>query len=115
VYVVNPDPGMRDELLAVLGELNCDVRSYPSGEEFLSNLRSGDLGCLVMDLHLPGLSGFDLLQQLEKRRPRLPAIVLTGQGSVRSAVRAMQSGADAFIERPYVRRVLLNTIRRLIG
>jgi len=113
--VVDPDPRTRDELLVVLGKLDCNVRSYPSGEEFLSDFRSGDLGCLVMDLGLPGLSGFDLLQRLEERQPRLPTIVLSGRGSVRSAVRAMQSGADAFIERPYVRRVLLKTIRDLIN
>jgi FixJ family two-component response regulator len=113
VYVVDPDPAMREELRALFGRGGCAVRTYSSAEGFLSDFSEDGAGCLVTQHWLPGLSGLDLVRRLNETD--LPTVFLTGRGDVRAAVDAMRAGAAACLETPYVPRVLLNQVRRLLG
>jgi two-component system CheB/CheR fusion protein len=97
---------MRD----LLAEDGRTVEVYASAEAFLDAYRPGADGCLVVDAMMPGMSGFALLQRLKDEGHRLPAIMITGNGDVHMAVRAMQAGALDFIEKPVGQKELLASI-----
>jgi FixJ family two-component response regulator len=114
VYLVNPDPGERERLCAMLGQLDCTVLMFGSCAAFLSTYESGGAGCLVVDLPRAELNGFELVKRLRGEEFRLPVIVVAERGDVATAVRAMRAGAATFIEKPFVRGALLREVRRLL-
>ena len=100
IFVVDDDDNIRAMLRAVLEENGHVVEDYPGGEAFLTDFHPDQEGCLVVDAAMPGMSGLDVLQQLNAAGHRLPAIVVTGHGDVAMAVGAMKAGAVDFIEKP---------------
>jgi len=97
-----------------LGEtLGLAVETYPSAEAFLKEFHNQP-GCLVTDIHLAGMSGLELQQELLKRNATMPIIVITGQAQVPMAVRAMQNQAVDFLEKPFDVAVLGERIRQAI-
>ncbi len=100
VYVVDDDDGVRGALRSVLEADGHAVEDYGSGESFLAAFRPGGEGCLLVDAHLPGMSGLELLQHLRAAGSRLPAIMITGGGDISMAVEAMKAGAADFVEKP---------------
>jgi len=110
VYVVEDDPGMCDCLRDLLASVAIPVETYASAEEFLERENGSHAGCLVTDVCLPGMSGFDLQRALARQSIRLPVIMITGYGDVRTAVRAMKAGAVDFIEKPFSGQLLLDSI-----
>lgn len=98
-----------------LGEtLGLRVVTYSSAEAFLREFQNQP-GCLVTDIHLAGMSGLDLQQELLKRNATLPIIIITGQAQVPMAVRAMQNQAVDFLEKPFDVSVLGERIRQAIA
>ncbi|TMA43681.1 MAG: response regulator transcription factor [Deltaproteobacteria bacterium] len=110
VYVVEDDPGVCDCLRHLLGSVNIPVETYARAEHFLETQNGGRAGCVVADVCLPGMSGFDLQRALARRSIRLPIIMITGYGDVPAAVRAMKAGAIDFIEKPFSGQLLLDSI-----
>jgi FixJ family two-component response regulator len=110
VYVVEDDPGMCDCLHDLLASVAIPAETYANAEEFLESENGSRAGCLVTDVCLPGMSGFDLQRALARRSIRLPIIMITGYGDVRTAVRAMKAGAVDFIEKPFSGQLLLDSI-----
>lgn len=100
VYVVDDDDAVRDSLSRFLRIAGLEPRAFGSAAEFLDALPSLVPGCVVLDIHMPGLSGLDALQILHDRGSPLSVIMLTGSGDVAMAVRAMKNGAVEFIEKP---------------
>lgn len=101
-------------MLRKLGEtLGIPVATYPSAEAFLHDFRNQP-GCLVTDIHLGGMSGLELQQELLKRNATLPIIVITGKAQVPMAVRAMQNHAVDFLEKPFNITSLGERIRQSI-
>ena len=76
------------------------------GSRISSPVRPIARGCLVTDLQMPGLSGQDLLDVLSARQAKLPAIMISGHGNIPAVVRAMESGAVGFLEKPFSMDVL---------
>ena len=91
VFVVDDDPAARHSVA---------VECYDSAERFLEGFDRARLGCVVTDLRMTGMSGLDLLEELRKEKVPIPAIFITAYGNVPTAVRAMQSGAVVFLEKP---------------
>src|SRR2546427_5369953 len=110
VYVVEDDPEMRQSVCHVLASVSVPVETYADAEEFLEGEDGGRAGCLVTDVCLPGMSGFDLQRALARLQVQLPIIMITGYGDVRTAVRAMKAGAVDFIEKPFSGQLLLDRI-----
>ena len=111
-YVVDDEPQIRlsiRELLMGHGQI---VEDFDSAEAFLDAYRPGGAGCLLVDAHLPGMSGIGLLAHLRARGDRMPVILITGDGDVGLAVEAMRAGACEFIEKPVGRAELLASIDR---
>jgi FixJ family two-component response regulator len=115
VYVVDDDPAMRSSLRWLIESVGLAVRTCASAQEFLRTYRSGDPGCLVLDVRMPGMSGLDLQQELAQRRIDLPILIITGYAEVPLAVRAMKAGAFDFIEKPFSDQTLLDRIRAAVS
>jgi two-component system, chemotaxis family, CheB/CheR fusion protein len=113
-FVVDDDGAVRDAIRDVLREDGYAVEVYASAEAFLDAYRPRREGCLLVDAVMPGMGGFELLQRLKDRGLRLPAIMITGNGDVHMAVRAMQAGAVDFIEKPIGEGELLLSIERAL-
>lgn len=110
IYIVDDDDAVRaslHSLLSVRGDLV--IRSYRSGDAFLEEAQDLDPGVLLLDFHMPGASGLDVLQAIADRGS-FAAIILTGQGNVGLAVQAMKAGALDFIEKPYEADQLMQVI-----
>jgi len=92
---------MRDSLSLMLGLLGFRTVSFESAEAFLDTYRDEWTGCVVADLRLPGMSGLELQADLRVRGKKLPFVIITGHGDVKSARAAFQSEAVDFIEKPF--------------
>lgn len=112
VSVIDDDPHLRATLREVLEQAGRAVAVYDSAEAFQATYRPGGEGCVLVDVHLPGISGVDLLGALRAGGDGVPLILITGSGGIGLAVEAMRMGACDFIEKPVGRDALLASIDR---
>src|ERR1700751_2202303 len=110
VYIVDDDEAVRDSLSVLLESRNYAVKSFGSAPEFLTAAPSLPLGCLIVDIRMPGMDGLELQQRLIERALDFPLIVITGHGDVPLAVRAMKAGAIDFIEKPFASEAILDSL-----
>lgn len=101
IYIIDDDEELRISLHRLLS-LRSDllIRSFASGDAFLAQSAELDPGVLLLDMNMPGSSGLDVLRAI-KDQPRYLAIILTGQGNIEVATKAMKAGAFDFLEKPY--------------
>jgi two-component system CheB/CheR fusion protein len=110
VFVVEDDNGIRAGIRGVLEAAGHVVEDYADGEAFLEAYRPGSDSCLLLDAHLPGMSGFDLMRRITDQGHPVPAIMITGSSDVRTVVQAMKAGVCDFIEKPVRRTELLASV-----
>ena len=110
IYIVDDDPAIRRSLERLLDAVGFRVASYATPKAFLAVARDLPIGCALLDLRMPEMDGFEVQAQLLLINPYLPVIVMTAQGDVQTAVRAMKAGAADFIEKPYSDDALLAAI-----
>ena len=110
VFIVDDDQAVRDSLSFVLEAAGYEVRAFGSGRELLERIDEASAGCLLLDLRLAGMSGFDLKHQLADRGFRLPIIMITGHGDVDAAVQAFKCGMIDFLEKPFSNQMLMQRI-----
>jgi len=110
VYVVDDDEALRDSVRWLLESTGYRIAAYPSAERFLTAYKPGCAACLVLDVRMPGLTGLELQQELNRRGETLPIIFITGHGTVPMAVSAVKSGAFHFLEKPFKDAQLLALI-----
>ena len=115
VYVVDDDAAIRRSLERLLDAAGFRVISYDTPLAFLDAALGLEPGCVLLDIKMPGMDGLEVQAQLLKENVPLPVIVMTGQGDVQSAVRAMKAGAVDFLEKPYSDELLLNAIEAALG
>jgi len=110
VYVVDDDRDVRRSLSYMLAA--SDTRSHPfgSGADFLDAVPDLAPGCILLDLRMPAMDGFQVMAELGRRDLDWPIIVMTGHGEVPVAVRAMKQGAVDFIEKPFSEEALLGCL-----
>jgi two-component system, LuxR family, response regulator FixJ len=111
VHIIDDDDALRESLAFLLGTARIEVQSHASAAAFLDQLQDLNLGCIITDVRMPGLSGIDLLRRLKERKIGVPVIVITGHGDVPLAVEAMKYGAVDFLEKPFDDEVLLATVQ----
>jgi FixJ family two-component response regulator len=114
IHVVDDDSSMRTALLLLLGEAGFEARGYSSTGEFLLQPLPDRPGCLLLDLRLPGPSGLELQEALQRQNIMLPIVFLTGHADVSSSVRAMKAGAVDFLTKPVKRDILLDAVHRAL-
>lgn len=112
VFVVDDHSGMRKSLCYLIEAAGLAVETYATARDFLDNHDPARRGCLVLDMRMPGMTGLDLLDELATRGDVRPAIMITGFGSVPTAVRAMKAGAIDFLEKPFDDDELLERIHQ---
>jgi FixJ family two-component response regulator len=112
VYVVDDDDAIRDSLRWLLESTGYRVSAYPTAERFLGAYKAGLAACLVLDVRMPGVSGLELQQELNRRGEDLPIIFITGHGDVPMAVDALKNGAFHFLEKPFADEQLLALIEQ---
>lgn len=111
VFVVDDDQAMRESLEFLLGTVGLEVRSFASAADFLASYDPAQPGCLLTDVRMPGIGGFALHEELDRRGIGLPVIMMTAYADVPMAVRAMQAGAIDFIEKPFNDQDLLDRLQ----
>src|ERR1041385_5744311 len=92
VFVVDDDADLRESLGWLLESAGLRVKSYSTAQEFLTDYKSEEAGCLLLDVRMPGLSGLDLQEELRRRGVPPPIIIMTGHARVPMAVRALNGG-----------------------
>ena len=91
-----------------------DVREFDSCRDFLDGMGAPTIGCLVLDIHMPDMSGFDLMQQLREDGAPIPTILVTGRTDASIRARATELGAVALLEKPVEYSDLLVAIERAL-
>lgn len=113
IHVVDDDFAVRDSLRVLLESSGFVAQTHDSGKAFLATAPTL-CGCVLIDVRMPELDGLQLQQRLGERGIRLPVIVMTGQGDIPVAVRAMKAGAVDFLEKPFHDEQLLSAVRRAL-
>jgi two-component system, LuxR family, response regulator FixJ len=115
VYVVDDDRDVRRSLSFMLGAAEIKSHPYGSGADFLEAVPDLEPGCVLLDLRMPHMDGFHVMEALATRKVDWPVIVMTGHGEVPTAVRAMKLGAIDFIEKPFSEQALLTCFGQAFG
>jgi two-component system response regulator FixJ len=112
-YVIDDDEAVRASLRALLAARDDRiVVCFASGDAFLNDIDQREPGVVLLDLHMPGMSGMDVLTEMAAWPDRFATVMVTGQGDVPRAVQAMQMGAIDFLEKPYDHQALFNSVDR---
>ena len=115
IFVVDDDRHARDALRSLLAAAGYQVETYTDAKAFLGAYRPDVRGCLVTDVRMPGMNGFELVARLAAVGSGLPTIVITGQGDIAMAVQAIKAGAVDFIEKPTNPDMLLASVKRALS
>ena len=115
VYIVDDDKLARESLEWLIDSVGLPVNTFESGQAFLDSYNKDLIGCLVLDVRMPDISGLDLHAKLRDKGCTLPVIIMTGHADVEMAVRAMKAGVYDFIEKPYNDSLMLERIQSAIA
>ena len=114
VYLVDGDAAVRDSLESLLSLHGFSVEACSSATELLDGPAPSAKACLVTEVHLPDMSGLELLRRLRDRGLELPVIFIATHSDVPTAVQAIRSGAVDFLEKPFLDQALLQRVRELL-
>ena len=110
VAVVDDEEPVRRALERLLKSAGIETEAFASGDALLANLERRRPDCVVLDLHMPAMSGFEVQRFLTAREPRIPVVVLTGQDTAESQERALAGGAAAYLRKPVDGDALLDAV-----
>jgi FixJ family two-component response regulator len=114
VHIIDDDASMREALEALFRCIGLPTRSYGSARQFLEAQRDDRVGCLVVDVRLPGMSGLDFQEQLSVLGIKLPIVLMTGHGDIPMSVQAMKAGAIDFLPKPFRDQDMLDAVAAAI-
>jgi FixJ family two-component response regulator len=114
VYVIDDDAGIRDSLALLFRSVGLRAELFHSANELLQSKLPPIPSCLVLDVRLPGLSGFELHAELTKANIHIPIIFITAHGDIPMSVRAMKAGAVDFITKPFRDQDMLDAVTAAI-
>jgi len=110
VAIVDDEEGIRKALSRLLRASGLDAESYANGQEFLDAAAEHRPDCVVLDLHMPGMSGLQVLRKLKAAGQRLSIVVITAHDEPETRERCIDAGACAYLRKPLEDRLLLNAI-----
>lgn len=114
VFLVDDNEAVRDALSLSLQLDGFSVVTYASGPDFLAAYRGDRPGCLLIDLHMPTMTGLEVQQELIKRNIQMPVIFMTGYGTEQEARAALEAGAADFLDKPIPRPMLYERIHHAL-
>lgn len=110
VVVVEDDDGLRAAIVRMLNACGWRGRGFSAGEQFLASSASKNFDCLILDIYLPGMSGFDLFDAVKIRKPDTKAILITAQDDVQISNRVTSAGAT-YLHKPFSGEALAEAVR----
>ena len=114
ICIVDDDASVADSLQALLETFGFKVQSYGSGSEFLADERHRAAGCLLIDHHMPGTNGLDVVDNLRKRGIELPTILISGRLDASTRERATRLGVRELLDKPVPASRLIQAIRAIL-
>ena len=114
VFVVDDDASILKSLSRLLRSAGYMAETFASAEEFLGREHFNGIGCLLLDVRMPGLSGMDLQDELSRADYSMPIIFITGHGNIPMSVQAMKKGAVDFLTKPFDDEQLLEAVKKAI-
>ncbi len=113
--VVDDDADVRVALTRLVSSAGFAVETYASGAEFLRSIEDHEPDCVVLDLQMPEMSGFEVQGALSKDHAAVPVVVITGHDTPESRARALDLGAKSYLRKPVDDEALLGAIRTAVG
>jgi FixJ family two-component response regulator len=114
IFVIDDDASIRKSLSRLLRTWAFKVETYESAEQFLNRAPYQGIGCILLDIRMPGLSGMELHDELIRIGYPLPIIFISGHGNIPISVQAMKKGAVDFLPKPFGDQELLAAVKRAI-
>lgn len=114
VFVIDDDPNVRASIQGLLKSAGLRCECFETAEQFLEKEPSDSPGCLILDVSLPGISGLDFQEKMQKAGRHIPIIFITGHGDIPMTVRAMKSGALEFLTKPFNNPDLLSAVEQAL-
>jgi FixJ family two-component response regulator len=114
ISIVDDDASIREALKSLMRSVQVNADAFASAEEFLASERLNDTACLILDLNLPGMNGFELQNHLNIERRGIPIIFITAHADEASRQRALEGGAIDFLSKPVRREPLFRAIQSAI-
>ena len=114
VFVVDDDPAVRTTLSTVFARAGYEVTCFADGAALVAAARIGTPLCIILDVHIPGKSGLDILKELHGEDYPAPIFMISGQGDIAMAVSAIKSGAIDFIEKPFRGNEIVTRVREAV-
>jgi FixJ family two-component response regulator len=113
IVIVDDDAAVRNSLSAALECEGFCVRTYCSGDHFLEAAPQGEVHCLIVDMHMPDMTGLQIAERLKLENNTTPIILITGNPNSALKVQAKKCGISIVLEKPFRHDVLLQTINAL--
>lgn len=110
VYVVDDDESVRDSLCILLESKGYKVQAFPSALDYLNHASPAARGCMLVDVHMPGMDGIELITRLRKDRQPMPMIAMTGLRDSAMRERAKSAGAVALFDKPLAAPQLVEAV-----
>lgn len=111
VHVVDDDEDLRQSLVFLLGSVGIEAFTYPDATTFLAELDPDEPAVLILDVRMPGISGFELQERLRARDYPAPIVFCSAHGDIPMSVRALTQGAVDFLEKPYEPQRMLEVVQ----
>jgi two-component system, LuxR family, response regulator FixJ len=115
IYILDDDESVLRSLKLLMVSYGFKVNTFSSAEEFFNNVQNNALGCLILDIHMPGINGWDTQQRLTKTGYNLPVIVITADKDDRFKEKALKAGAVGFLQKPFEDHYLLHMVNQLFN
>jgi FixJ family two-component response regulator len=114
IHIVDDDTSFRTSMSRLLRASGYQTAIYESGSNFLEKLPIDEAGCILLDLQMAGVNGFELQHRLGKSSNTLPIIFLTAHGDIKSGVQAIKAGAEDFLPKPVTKEALFECVERAL-
>ena len=115
IAVVDDDASIREALCNFVTAIGYSAEAFPSAEEFMASDRLTKLSCVIADVHMPGMTGIDLLRQLSAEASPTPVILITAFPQDRTREMVMRTGAIGYLAKPILEASLITCLQEAIG
>ena len=114
IFIVDDDPLVLNALSVVLSREGYQVTGFGEGASFLATAKTRTPTCIILDVHMPGQSGLDILKELKAQEYPAPIFIISGVGDIPMAVEAIKNGALDFIEKPFDASTVVTRVREAV-
>ena len=107
IYLVDDELAVLDSLMLLIQSTGRQIKSFASAEAFLTHYNPEQVGCLILDVRMPSMSGLELQEELTQRNIKIPIIFISGNADIPDSAKAFRAGAIDFLEKPFEMSTLI--------